>query len=217
VRRPTDEKAMSARILALGGIAGVVVFAVVVVVCSALRPGYSHVTQFISELGENGGSRSWLMNFAGFIPTGLLFAAFGVSLSHLMPRTATSLVASLLIVVYGLGIVGAGVYACDPGCPNHHLSTEATLHRVVSITAFIAAILGIALWAYCFRARADWRALWRFSAITSALALVLLLLMGAAQDTRTLVGVWQRLFIATLDAWCAIVGYRAYRALARAG
>jgi len=200
-----------AAVLALGGVVAPLLFAAVVLVCAALRPGYSHVRQFISELGETGGSHSRLMNFAGFVPAGVLFMAFGVSLLQVVPRTTASLAAALLIVVYGLGAAGAGVYSCDPGCPTTHLSTHATLHLVVSFTAFAAGIVGIALWAHCFRTREGWRSLWRFSAVSSALALVLLVLFNVSEPTRTWTGAWQRLFVLTLDLWCMVVGYRAFR------
>jgi hypothetical membrane protein len=199
------------RFLALGGIAGPVLFASIVTLCAALRPEYSHATQFISELGETGGSHASLMNFLGFIPSGLLLAALGASLAYLLPRTASSLAAAVLIAVFGLGIAGAGVYSCDPGCPRQVLSCEATLHRVVSITAFIAGILGTALCAYHFRRLAAWRSLWRYSAASSAAALVLLLVLNASVESRALTGVWQRLFLATLYLWCAVVGLHAFR------
>lgn len=198
------------RLLALGGVLGPVLFASIVILCAAWRPDYSHVTQFISELGETGSAHSFLMNAGGFIPKGVLIALFGVSLACLVPRTRSSVAAAVLIVVFGLGIVAAGLYSCDPGCPNQNLSDEATIHRLASIVAFISAILGIALWAYCFRARAAWRGLWRYSAISSGLALVLLLVLNTTEESRAFAGVWQRLFIATLDVWCVVVGLNAF-------
>ena len=77
------------RLLSLGGAAGPVLFATAVVVSGALRPEYSHVTRFMSELGEAGGSRSYLMNYGGFIPTGLLLIGFSVSLFRSFARTRT--------------------------------------------------------------------------------------------------------------------------------
>ena len=123
----------------------------------------------------------------------------------------------MLIAVYGLGITGAGLYSCDPGCPSQNLSSDAAMHRAVSIIAFIAGIVGIALWAYCFRSLAAWRSLWRYSAISSAVALVLVLVLDASAESRAFTGVWQRLFIATLDLWCAVVGFRAFRSRAVGG
>ena len=40
-------------------------FGAVVVLCAAARPDYSHIDQFISELGATGSSRASLMNYAG--------------------------------------------------------------------------------------------------------------------------------------------------------
>ncbi len=68
------------RFLALGGAAGPVLFATAVVVSGELRPEYSHVTRFMSELGEAGGSRSYLMNYGGFIPAGLLLIGLSAAL-----------------------------------------------------------------------------------------------------------------------------------------
>jgi hypothetical membrane protein len=199
--------------MALGGVAGPALFASVVILCAALRPEYSHVTQFMSELGESGGANAGLMNFVGFVPSGLLLAAFGASLAALRPRTALSLAAAALVGVFGLGIAGAGVYSCDPGCPREGMSFEATLHDRVSVGAFIAGILGIALWAYRFRALEAWRSLWRYTAATSAGAVVLLAVLAASIESRAFTGVWQRLFLGTLYAWCAVVGLRAFRTL----
>ena len=199
------------RFLALGGVVGPVVFTSVVILCAALRPEYSHVRQFMSELGESGGPHAWLMNLLGFIPSGLFLTAFGASLASLVPRTTLSVVAAGLIIVFGLGIAGAGVYSCDLGCPRRGLSVEATLHEVVSIIAFLAGVLGIALWAYRFRELPAWQSLWRYSAASSAAALALLLALNASVESRAFTGVWQRLFVSTLLAWCVIIGLRVFR------
>lgn len=199
------------RFLALGGLAGPVLFVSLIILCGALRPGYSHVTQFISELGETGGSHAALMNLLGFIPTGIIVAGFGLSMAYLFPRTSLSLAAAVLIVVYGLGLLGAGVYCCDPGCPSQHLSFDGMMHRVVSVTALLAGVLGIALWARCFRSLAAWRSMSRYSAVSSAMALVFLLLVGLTEQSRVFTGVWQRLCLVTMDLWCALVGFRVFR------
>jgi hypothetical membrane protein len=53
-----EVRGFQVRYLALGGVVGPVLFASVVILCAALRPKYSHVSQFISELGESGGSHA---------------------------------------------------------------------------------------------------------------------------------------------------------------
>ena len=44
--------------LALGGLAGPVIFSAVVILAAALREDYSHVTHFVSELGATGSPRA---------------------------------------------------------------------------------------------------------------------------------------------------------------
>jgi hypothetical membrane protein len=200
------------RLLALGGVAGPLLFTSLAVLCGALRPEYSHATQFLSELGESGGSHASLMNLLGFVPTGLLLAAFAASLASVLPRTALSLAAALLIALFGLGMVGAGVYHCDPGCPTRDLSPEGARHQAISGSAFLAAILGMGVFALCFRRLPAWRRLWLYSALSSAAALALVVVLSASMESRWLAGVWQRLFLGTLFLWCGVVGLTAFRA-----
>lgn len=69
------------KFLSLGGVAGPVLFTSVTLVCASLRPGYGHISQFISELGASGTPHALLMNLAGFIPSGLMLAALGCRLA----------------------------------------------------------------------------------------------------------------------------------------
>jgi hypothetical membrane protein len=199
------------RLLALGGVAGPVLFATLVVVCGALRPGYSHVHQFISELGATGTPNATLMNVVGFLPAGLLLAGFGVSLARSFPRRGLTLAAAVCIAVFGLGHVAAGVYSCDPGCPLEGVSWQARVHDRVSLLAFLAGIAGVALWARVFRRLPTWRSLATYSAISSVIALGLLIGFGLSTQTRVFTGAWQRLFIGTLYLWCVVVGVRVFR------
>jgi hypothetical membrane protein len=195
------------RWLALGGIAGPSLFVAVVILCGALRPGYSHSAQFISELGALGTPNAALMNLGGFVAGGTLIVAFGISLNHLLRPHWSSVSAALLISMFGFGLVLAGAFPCAPGCPQK----DPTLHDGVSIAAFLSAIAGLALAARSFRAVARWRPLWAYSAISSAAAFFLLLALATSIDSRVFTGIWQRLLLGTLFLWCAVVGSTAFR------
>lgn len=82
------------RVLVLGGLAGPIVVATVVINCAAIRPGYSHVSQFLSELGEAGGPNAVLMNYAGFMVPGVLIFLSGLGLGRRLPRSALTVVGS---------------------------------------------------------------------------------------------------------------------------
>ena len=199
------------RFLSLGGVAGPALFTAVVIICGALRPNYSHATQFISELGARGTSHAELMNFAGFVPTGFLLASFGVSLANIRPRRRGSVLAAACVTFFGIGISFAGIYSCDPGCPHRGASSDATLHDRVSSLAFLLGIAGAALMAYYFRNVTNWRALWPYTAISSVASWGFLIASGASVDSRVLTGLWQRLFIGTLFLWCMVVSLRIFR------
>ena len=199
------------RFLALGGVAGPVVFAGVVLVCAALRPGYSHSMQVMSALGETGGPNALLMNGAGFVPTGVLLMAFALSLSQLVPRSAWAAAGAILVGLFGLSIVGAGAFSCDLGCSGIGTSREAFMHIVASVLAFTSGVAGCASWGLAFRSAPAWRSLWAFSIASAIVSGLLLLAFNAATASNSLPGVWQRLFLGSLFLWCGAVGIYAFR------
>lgn len=167
----------------LAGLAAPVLFTSVTILCAALRPGYDHATQFISELGATGTPRGALMNLAGFIPSGLLFAVFGVSLARVLPRAAAFAGVSVLMTLFGMG----------------------------TVLAFLSATAGVGLFGRAVRRVPGWQGLSGYSLLSSAAAFVFLIALVASVESRTLTGLWQRLMLGTLFLWCAVVGVRASR------
>ena len=191
------------RNLALGGLAGPVLFALAALISASLQSDYSHVSNFISELGATSMPNAAIMNYAGFVPGGLLLAGFGVSIGSLVPRAPLSKFASLLIVVFGAGVVLAGLFSCDLGCPQAGGSLENRIHEGIAPPTFLSAILGCGLLGLRFRRLPEWNSLWVYSVVSSGLALFFLAALGSSLETRALTGLWQRLMLATLYCWCA--------------
>jgi hypothetical membrane protein len=199
------------RMLALGGVAGPAIFTVVVIVVSSLREPYSHANNFISELGASSTPHANLMNYAGFIPAGLLLAGFGVALGTLLPRSRRALAVAALVTLFGAGIVMAGIFSCDAGCPQGTGSLENIVHDRIAPPTFLSFIAGIAIFGLLARRLPAFRHLATYSLLTSALALVFLIALVSSLDTRSLTGLWQRLMLAVLFLWCARVGLTAAR------
>jgi hypothetical membrane protein len=191
---------------ALGGIAGPVIFAAVTVVVGTLRPGYSHATDVISELGATGTPYAALMNYVGFVPAGLMIAAFGVALSRAVPRGHLSILAAGLVAVFGCGMAASGVFSCDAGCPHGEGSLENGIHMVIAPPIFACFIVGVAILGNRFRSMPPpLGPLATYSLATSALALSFMIALVLSLESRTLSGIWQRLMIASLFVWCAVV------------
>lgn len=201
------------RALLLGGIAGPILFALVVVTAAALRPDYSHTHQFISELGAIGSPNAAVMNYLGFVPAGLLVAGFGFALSRVLPREPLVFVGSALVMLFGAGIATSGVVSCDFGCPQNGGSVQNTIHNRIAPAAFLCLIVAAGILAARFRTLHSWAGLAKYSAASAFLGLVLLAVLASTLEARHMTGTWQRLLLLVLFSWCATVSINAYRAL----
>ena len=186
-------------------------FTIVVLICSGLRPGNSHIDHFISELGATGTANEELMNLAGFIPTGVLIATFGLSLVLFLPNNYFARIGSTLIITFGIGVVIAGIFSCDPGCPRTG-SLENKIHDSVSGFVFLLAIIGILLLGISFRNSTLFKGSWvNYSILTAILSFGFLLALINSIESYTLTGMWQRLLLVTIFLWCGFVGIKIFK------
>ena len=197
--------------LSLSGVVAPVLFVLVTLIAAASTPGYDHVNQFISELGASGSSTASLMNYAGFIPTGAMLAIFGVVVTRRLARDRLGYVAGALLTLFGIGVLVAGFFSCDTGCPQAVGSLSNIIHDRVSPLAFLAAIFGVSLFAFRFRKDASWHNLWVYSLVTGLLALAFFAGVVSTLESRSYTGLWQRLMLLTVFTWTAVIGWRLYR------
>lgn len=197
------------RIGALAGVAGPVLISAVVVAAAALRPGYSHSADFISELGATGTPYAALMNYAGFVPGGLLVAVLGVALAGALPRHGLGMVGAVLVTLFGSGVAASGVISCDPGCPQTGGSLENLAHNAVAVASFLSVIVGAGILGLHFRRLPSWRHLSFYSLFTSAVAFGFLVALASSVESGAHTGLWQRLLLTVLFLWCAVMGLAA--------
>ncbi len=99
-----------------------------IVYCASQFAGYHHASHFISELAARDSPTQDLMRNAGFIFTGALYVVFAGSVAWQLRATRLALVGASLIALAGLARIGAGVYACEPGCDPTALSSAQDWH-----------------------------------------------------------------------------------------
>jgi hypothetical protein len=128
-----------------------------------------------------------------------------------LPRDRLTVAAAGLVTIFGIGIAASGVISCDLGCPQGEGSIENIVHNTIAPIAFLCLIAAAAMLAIRFRRLPAGRHLWRLSLLASVCALCLLAVLADSLDTRVLTGLWQRLLLAVLFAWCAIVGFHVSR------
>ncbi len=197
-------------ILALGGFFGPVLFTVVTIVCATFRPEYRHLDQFISELGATGTVNAQLMNYAGFVPSGILIFSFALAMIRNERKPMVWRIGFGFLSLFGFGIFLAGLFSCDQGCPDVG-SKESNIHQMIAPITFVSAILGVLLSGISFRKIPYLRSLWKYSIVSGILASLFLLALVNSLETRIFTGLWQRLLLSVLFLWTALIGIRSFR------
>jgi len=106
------KKSRSTEFLLLCGVIGPLLFIVVLLIEGATRPGYSAWRTAGSYLALS--NQGW-EQIANFLVCGSLIIAFAVGLRRIWPTGRASVWGPLLIGLFGLGLVVAGVFVTDPG------------------------------------------------------------------------------------------------------
>jgi hypothetical protein len=199
--------------LLVGGLVGPPLFVAVSFIEGATRAGYDPIRHPISllSLGDGG----WVQT-ANFVVLGALTIGFAVGLRAALPRLARpSRAGPALIGLIGIGHVGAGLFATDPGGgypPGvQAVGTTGTLHDLASLIVFIslpAAALVFARWDTVGGAR-RWAAYSFMTGVAFALGFVVLLVaLNASTDLARLGGLIQRVVVLIGWTWLALLARR---------
>lgn len=153
-----------------------------------LKPGYSHLAQYISELGASGSAHARLISVAGFVPVGLIAAWLLVATARLAPVGGASRFGYWLLLCEPLAWIGSALAPCDLGCPPGG-SISQQLHTLLGVFTYGGTALGLLLLATAPRLRSGFRLLW----IALAAAWLLLFVLMATPELAPWRGLLQRL------------------------
>lgn len=195
----------------LCGLVAPMLWLAVIVIGGELRPGFDHVGQYISELGERGSTTETLMRYAGFVATGLMHigfaAAFHATVARVTDRPRLTLLVAVLIAANGIGRIGAGFFSCEPGCAAPEALGQ-RLHSLSATIAFLAIAAAALLGAILFRRNKQLRPLAAYSLATGCAGLVFLVLMSASEATHVHTGLYERLASGVLTLWVFVTAWR---------
>ncbi len=192
-----------AQATATSGFVAAVWALLVPVFASCWSPSYSHVSQFISELGARGAAHGDLVSLAGFGPVGFFELGFLWLLRGVLPRSRRVSTALACLGAIGVAYVASAVFPCDPGCPTEG-STSQAIHSFFGLLGYLGASTGLVLLAIALRAAPEWR---RLSFVSVAGAAIVALgfagmLIPALDPVR---GVSQRVSELAVFGWIAYV------------
>ncbi len=196
------------RALALLGVVAPIVFAVVIVVAGFLFPGYSHVSQAISELG-GAGAEVPIVQSLNFIFLGVSLLGFAWALDR---ATGGGSRGPKLIAFFAVSsAIANGLLPCDVGCRG--ATTVGLLHNLTGVAGFVAAIAGMILLARHWGRDPAWQAHARFTWVMVLIAIAGLgtFIGMKATGSESTDGVAQRVFVAGLLCWICATGLRIRR------
>ena len=124
---------------------GALTIVLLTVIGGATFPGYSHASQFISELGARGAPHAQLVNFGGFLPAGVLVCAFAVLAWKVLPRSAGTAIGMVGIALFGFGYLVAVFFPCDAGCRPAVPSFSQLIHNALGLAGYLSAPLTLAI------------------------------------------------------------------------
>lgn len=200
---PSAPSPALARLAAFTALMSLVILVLMVVIAGAGTPGYSHVSQFVSEPGARGAPQEWGVRFAGFLPVGVLLLGFCVTAFVVLPRSIGATLGLLGLALYAAGYLVAAAFPCDPGCRPADPSPSQLIHNAGGFIGYLLAPAFLFALARTARTWPGAASLVVVGYVAAAGALVGLFTL--APDSPT-VGLSQRLLEASVLGWAAWCG-----------
>ncbi|WP_197076412.1 DUF998 domain-containing protein [Luteimonas sp. FCS-9] len=174
---------------------------------AALKPGYSQISHFISELNASGTPWATALGLFGFIPLGALFSAFLVAAWPITHVRGISRAGLWLLWSQPIAFIGAALVPCDAGCPIGG-SPSQVAHDFLGLITYFSGALAFVLLAFSPALTARWRTL-LVAAGCMWFFLFALMLQPELAQVR---GLLQRLadtllaVVILIVAWCMVPG-----------
>lgn len=199
----TSSSRTAEKLCAVTGQLSLAVMVLMVLLAGWFTPGYSHVSQFISELGAREAPCEWSVRLAGFLPMGVLSLSFCQSAFLSLPRSRAMVMGLAGLAIFAAGYLVAAAFPCDPGCRPSEPSTSQIIHNAGGIIGYVLAPAFL----FCLaRAARSWPGAGILAVagyVASVLALFALLTLSPSSPTA---GLSQRLLEASVLAWVALCG-----------
>lgn len=213
------DQSKTTRFLIAGGAIGPLLFILVFLIEGATRPGYSAWHNYVSQLSLS--NQGW-MQILNFLVCGLLTLCFAIGLRKVLLPGKGSLWGPILLGVFGLGLIVAGLFVTDPslGYPlGTHGSGPQTLHGIIHGVAGLIVFSSVAAASFVlarhFVGDPQWKGWAIYSFVTGVLIAVFFIASTAAStlDERGVlsgapIGLLQRVSIIVGWGWITLLAIR---------
>lgn len=207
--------------LLYAGILGPLLFIVVFLIEGFTRPGYSQWRHYVSQLATGPGGWVQVINF---LVCGTLVLAFAMGLRASIRGTRGSIGGPLLLGLFGVALLVAGIFSTDPGlgypvgAPQVH-TTHGMVHGLAGLAAFSLLPAAAFVMAWHFAANPSERG-WAAYSVLVGLTLIVMFVASTTASAMDGSGRWvnaptgflQRIAIIAGWTWMAMVAWHQLRA-----
>ena len=197
------------RYLLLCGVMAPPLLGVFMILATALNPGYSNISETVSQLGIQGRPHPEVMN-AGFIVYGLLNNGFAYGLYRRLDKTKGAKLVWLMLAVHGVSMILIGIFQANPSTFETVSALEDTMHHVFAQLGYWSFTAGILIFGRTVRFKSSWRGFRQFS-IAVAVFNLLSGIVFMMEFSEQIEGLLQRSFYAVSLIWIEIVSVRSLR------
>lgn len=196
------------RTAALAGIVGPAIFILVFTLEGWLRPGYSPLAQYVSELSL--GPRGWI-EIVNFLIVGTLMLWFSHGVAAVFSNGRASKAGPLLLAIIGLCLLLSGPFVTDTNPVFAQKSFAGMVHSLLGAVVFTCAPASCFVFYHRFRQDPDWRPLAAWTLVTGIATAIAVIAMEAGQQPGSALYPWlgliQRAALGPYFIW--VIGFAA--------
>ena len=179
-------------------------FTSTIVIAGHFYPHYSHIAQFISELGATGSPYGTYVNYLGFIPTELFILGFVLISYSVLPRTKSNTIGLIFIAIYGGTLGIAAFFPCDFECKPDVPTLSHSIHMASAFPGYLCGIIAM----FCISSGSmPWSKSKTFKFVGYVLAILALFAFLNLDPSSKIVGLNQRILELSMYSWLIFFGY----------
>lgn len=167
-----------------------------------LRPGYSPISMFVSELSL--GSRGWVQ-IASFVVTGALIVLFGRGLAVVLRGGAAGVAGPLLLTLIGVALMASGPFITDPSTVFDQHGVHGIIHGLLGAVVFSLAPASCLVLYRRFRRDPAWQGLATWTLVVGVTLIVEVVLLKVAEQPASALFAWkglvQRVILISFLGW----------------
>ena len=133
-------KGVDKKVVSIIGILGALLFVAASLIGGFLIEGYDSLQQFISETYAKGTEYGWELRVFGFIPSGLLLAAFCFLSANRFKSSRSARMGFYGVgIFYGLATVVVSIFPCDHGCNREMVNPSLSqwIHNMTGLLTYL--------------------------------------------------------------------------------